>query len=133
LAEVSSLSLREGLSRLLPRSHRARLPSPPSVREPDNPFMESYACPAGSVFIFTESLLHAGTAWKNPDRDRVAIFNCYNSVWAQWHRLNLSHDLISSMPARRQSLFRGVYAHDFTARPHEAGDNRCYSVDNRSL
>jgi len=71
-----------------------------STREP-NEFMEPYSCPAGSVFIFTESLLHAATTWKNPEVDRVSIFNCYNSVGAQWHRLNLSHELIESMPSRR--------------------------------
>jgi hypothetical protein len=114
-------------------SHKAKIPYPPSVREPDNAHMESYACPPGSVFIFTESLLHAGTAWKDPDVERVAIFNCYNSVWAQWHRLNLPHDLITSMPPKRQTLFRGVYAHDFSARPHAAGDNRQYGLENRAL
>jgi hypothetical protein len=114
-------------------THKAKFPYPPSVREPDNAYMESYECPAGSVFIFTESLLHAGTPWKDPEVDRIAIFNCYNSLWAQWHRLNRSPELIESMPPKRQSLFRGVYAHDFSARPHEAGDNRYYGVQNRSL
>jgi hypothetical protein len=37
------------------------------------------------------------------------------------------------MPPKRQSLFRGVYAHDFSARPHAAGDNRYYGAENRSL
>jgi len=114
-------------------SHKARLPYPDSVRVPDNEHIEAYACPAGSVFIFTESLLHAATAWKNPDMDRVAIFNCYNSIWAQWHRLNLPHDLIESMPPKRRTLFRGVFAHDFTIRPHEEGSNRYYAANNRSL
>jgi hypothetical protein len=114
-------------------THKVNFPYPPSVREPDNHYMESYRCPAGSVFIFTESLLHAGTAWKDPNVDRVAIFNCYNSVWAQWHRLNMPHEKIAAMPPRRRTLFRGVYAHDFTARPHEVGDNRHYAIDNRSL
>lgn len=131
--ELNPVRKGEGGTLFLSGSHKARLPYPSSIREPDNPHMESYECPAGSVFIFTESLLHAGTAWKSLDTDRVAIFNCYNSVWAQWHRLNLPHDLIESMPPRRQSLFRGVFAHDFTARPHEAGDNRHYATTNRSL
>jgi ectoine hydroxylase-related dioxygenase (phytanoyl-CoA dioxygenase family) len=95
--------------------------------------MERYRCPAGSVILFTESLLHAATAWKNPDVDRVSIFNCYNSISSQYHRLNLPHDLIESMPPKRRSLFRGVFVHDFTVRPHEAGGNRYYSSDNRSL
>ena len=101
------------------------------MREIDNAHLESYSCPAGSVFIFTESLLHAATAWRDLNFDRVAIFNCYNSVWAQWHRLNLDPDLIDSMPPKRRTLFRGVYAIDFSKRPVEA--NRAYGPDNRSL
>jgi hypothetical protein len=131
--ELNPVEKGDGGTLFLSGSHKARLPYPPSVREPDNPHMESYACPAGSVFIFTESLLHAATAWKNPHTDRVAIFNCYNSLWAQWHRLNLPHELIASMPKKRQSLFRGVYAHDFTVRPHSEGGNRYYSLENRAL
>jgi len=131
--ELNPVQQGMGGTLFLSGSHKVRFPYPPSIREPDNRFMESYSCPAGSVFIFTESLLHAGTAWKDPDADRVAIFNCYNSIWAQWHRLNQSEELIASMPPKRQSLFRGVYAHDFTARPHETGDNRHYSTSSRSL
>src|SRR5439155_19169318 len=121
--ELNPVEKGDGGTLFLSGTHKARIPYPASVREPDNPHMESYRCPAGSVFIFTESLLHAGTPWKNPDVDRIAIFNAYNSVWSQWHRLNQSEELIAAMPPKRQSLFRGVYAHDFTARPHEAGDN----------
>ena len=88
-------------------------------------------CSSDLVFIFTESLLHAATAWKDPNVDRISIFNCYNSIWAQWHRLNLDHDLIESMPPKRRTLFRGVYAIDFSQRPIEV--NRDYRMDNRAL
>ena len=37
--------------------------------------METYSCPAGSVLIFTESLLHASNDWLLPN-PRVAVFNC---------------------------------------------------------
>jgi hypothetical protein len=131
--ELNPVQKGDGGTLFLSGSHKARLPYPRRVLEPDNPFMEAYECPAGSVFIFTESLLHAATPWKNPDVERVAIFNCYNSLWAQWHRLNLPHEQISGMPSKRQSLFRAVYAHDFTARPHELGDNRYYSETSRSV
>ena len=86
--------------------------------------MAEYSCPAGSVIIFTESLLHAANDWTNPDNPRCAVFNCYNSLWAQWHRLNLSHEAIEAMPPRRRTLFRGVW---------ELGGNKEYSEDNRSL
>ena len=130
--ELNPVAHGDGGTLFLSGTHKAKFPYPPSVTEPDNPFMEDYACPAGSVFIFTESLLHAATPWKNPDVDRVAIFNCYNSVWAQWHRLNLPSDLIESMPPKRRTLFRGVFAHDFTKTPEEGG-NRYYAENNRSL
>ena len=50
--------------------------------------------------------------WNTEQYDRVAVFNCYNSLWAQWHKTNLSHEKISAMPPKRRTLFRGVYAHD---------------------
>ena len=90
--------------------------------------MENYSCPAGSVLIFTESLLHAANDWTNPDNARCAVFNCYNSVWAQWHRLNLSHEQIETMPAKRQSLFRGTWA--IGGGPT---GNHQYSLDNRTF
>jgi hypothetical protein len=131
--ELNPVEKGDGGTLFLSGSHKAHFAWPESVVTPDNPHMESYACPAGSVFIFTESLLHAATPWRAKDRDRVAIFNCYNSLWAQWHKLNLSHEEVEAMPPKQRTLFRGVYAHDFTARPHELGDNRVYSEGNRAL
>ena len=96
---------------------------------PRNEYMDSYECPAGSVVIFTESLYHAAVDWDNEEYDRVAIFNCYNSLWAQWHKTNLSHERIMEMPPKRRSLFRGVYAHDFSG----GGDNIEYSRHNAAL
>ena len=92
-----------------------------SIRE----MMEDYSCPAGSAVIFTESLLHAANDWTNPDNPRCAVFNCYNSLWAQWHRLNLEHEIIEAMPPKRRSLFRGVW--------QIGGENHAYSLENRSL
>ncbi len=131
--ELNPVKKEDGGTRFLSGTHKAEFDYPPGVLEPDNSHMEAYACPAGSVILFTESLLHAATAWKNPDVERVAIFSAYNAVPAQYHRLNLSHETIAAMPPKRQSLFRGVFVHDFTVRPHEAGGNRYYSEDNRSL
>ena len=86
--------------------------------------MDEYSCPAGSVVIFTESLVHAANDWTNPDNPRCAVFNCYNSLWAQWHRTNLSHEIVETMPLKRRTLFRGTWA---------LGGNREYSLDNRAL
>ncbi len=90
--------------------------------------MEDYSCPAGSVVIFTESLIHAANDWINPNNPRCAVFNCYNSIWAQWHRLNLDHETIEAMPPRRRTLFRGTWA--IGGGPN---GNREYSLDNRTV
>jgi hypothetical protein len=86
--------------------------------------MDEYSCPAGSVVIFTESLVHAANDWTNPDNARCAVFNCYNSICSQWHKTNLAHEIIEAMPARRRTLFRGTWA---------LGGNQQYSEDNRAL
>lgn len=87
--------------------------------------MDQYSCPAGSVIIFTESLIHAASDWINPTNPRCAVFNCYNSLLAQWHKLNLDHEIIEAMPPKRRSLFRGVWI---------LGDtDHVYSLENRSI
>lgn len=88
--------------------------------------MDEYRCPAGSAVVFTESLVHAANDWTNPDNPRCAVFNCYNSIWAQWHRVNLSHEKIMAMPPKRRSLFRGTWALGGTG-------NHAYAEDNRAL
>ena len=90
--------------------------------------MDEYSCPAGSVVIFTESLVHAANDWTNTANPRCAVFNCYNSMWVQWHRLNLSHEKIQAMPLKRRSLFRGTWA--IGGGP---SGNREYSLENRTV
>ena len=131
--ELNPVNKGDGGTLFLSGTHKADFPFPASILEPNNPHLETYSCPAGSLFIFTESLLHAGTEWKNPDVDRVSIFYAYNSLQAQYHKMNLPHETISQMPTKRQSLFRGVWQHDFSIQPHEAGGNRHYAEDNHSL
>ena len=131
--ELNPVGHGDGGTLFLPGSHKASFPQPESVHQPDNSYMQDYACPAGSVVIFTESLLHAATSWKNPNIERVGIFSAYNHISAQYHRLNLSDETILSMPTKRQSLFRGVFVHDFSIRPHEEGGNRFYGENNRAL
>ncbi len=122
-----------GGTQFLSGTHKANFPFPPAVVVPDNPLLESYSCPAGSALIFTESLLHASTAWTDPDCQRVSIFTAYNSLWVQWYRMNLDESIVAAMPPKRQSLFRGVYAHDFKPDSPTKGPNRAFSRLNHAL
>lgn len=133
--ELEPVKSGQGATSFLSGSHKAHFnyggPNKYRPNIADSPWedsmraaMEDYSCPAGSVVIFTESLVHAANDWTNPDNARCAVFNCYNSIWAQWHRTNLSHEIIARMPQKRQSLFRGTWA---------LGGNKAYSEDNRAL
>ena len=134
--ELEEVKVGQGGTSFLSGSHKAHFdyggPDPyrPNISDSaweDNmrAMMDDYSCPAGSAVIFTESLLHAANDWTNPDNPRCAVFNCYNSIWAQWHRLNVDHEIIQAMPPKRRTLFRGVW--------QIGGTNHAYSLDNRSL
>ena len=137
--ELEEVKAGSGGTSFLSGSHKAHFnyggPDPYRPNISDSPWegsmrmiMDDYSCPPGSVVIFTESLVHAANDWTNPDNPRCAVFNCYNSIWAQWHRLNLSHEIIAAMPPKRQSLFRGTWA--IGGGPE---GNREYSLDNRTV
>ena len=130
--ELNPVERGDGGTLFLSGTHKSNFAFPSSALQNDNEHLESYSCPEGSVFIFSESLLHASTAWKNPKYDRVSIFSAYNSTWAQWHKLNLDPTKIATMPKKRQSLFRGVYAIDFHAKPNPVANCK-YGPDNRAL
>jgi hypothetical protein len=85
--------------------------------------MDEYSCPAGSAIIFTESLVHAANDWTNPDNPRCVVFNLYNSLWANWCRTNVPPQTILAMPAKRQTLFRGVWQQGQEANVAYAADN----------
>ena len=131
--ELEEVKAGQGGTSFLSGSHKAHFgwggPAPTAGTSRDSPFadsirsaMDTYSCPAGSVIIFTESLLHAANDWTNPDNGRCAVFQCYNSVMAQFHRTNIMPEDVANMPPKRRSLFRGVW---------ELGGNTEYSDDNR--
>ena len=96
------------------RSHKAEFQKPSSMDvDATRALMQSYACPPGSLLVFTESLLHATAEWIHPTRDRIAIFTHYCSLHSVHHRLLLPHEAIVTMPKLRQSLFRGIWEGDW--------------------
>lgn len=89
-------------------SHKSVFPAPAAIHDQHSSLWESYTCPAGSVLFFTEALTHSARQWTNPNRDRVAIFSCYNTVDSKWHDWDPSPELLAAMPPMRQTLFRPV-------------------------
>ena len=114
--ELNEVEIGDGGTLFLSGSHKSAFPRPQSLSERESPLWETYACPAGSAVIFTEALCHSGTKWVNPDRDRLSLFTCYNTVNAKWGKACPPPEVIQSLPAKRQTLFRGVW-HGMTEVP----------------
>jgi hypothetical protein len=127
--ELDAVGRDDGGTLIMSGTHKMNYPIPAEHTGFDSPLFDRYECPPGSLIVFSEALNHAGPTWKNPDHPRVAIFNCYSPAQAQFHKLNIPHEVIDRMPAKRRTLFRGVWGHDFdTPQP-----NNYYDVSNKSL
>lgn len=108
--ELNPVEEGDGGTLFLPGSHKAAFRPPQALIDRDSPCWETYSCPAGSVLFFTEAITHSGAVWTNAEHDRVAIFNCYNTINSKWHEWTPHPELLADMPALRQTLFRPVHA-----------------------
>ena len=107
--ELNEVGVGDGGTLFLPGSHKAAFPRPEALSQRDSVLWESYTCPAGSAVIFTEALCHSGTRWTNQQRDRLSLFTCYDTVNAKWGKGCPAAEVIASFPAKRRTLFRGVW------------------------
>ena len=60
--------------------------------------------------------------WKSKERERCAIFNCYNTIGSKWHTWEPPEAVLATMPPKRQSLFRPVYCQNNTVSPDDKVD-----------
>ena len=107
--ELNPVEKGDGGTMFITGSHKAAYPAPACAHTQNWEFWDTYACPPGSVIIFTEALTHSGQPWRNPNTDRVAVFNAYNSVDKRWSLSKPPKALLESMPPKRQTLFRDAY------------------------
>jgi ectoine hydroxylase-related dioxygenase (phytanoyl-CoA dioxygenase family) len=126
--ELNEVEYGSGGTVLLSGSHKMNFARPKSIGR-HHPLFETYSCPPGSVLIFSEAVCHAGVNWTNPKHPRTAFFNCFGRIDTQYHKLSLPAEVIRSMPERRQTLFRGVWDHDFV----RGVPNDYFSEENMSV
>lgn len=107
--ELNQVEKGDGGTMFITGSHKAAYTAPACAHTQDWEFWDTYACPPGSVIIFTEAITHSGQPWRNPNTDRVAVFNAYNSVDKRWSLSKPTKALLESMPSKRQTLFRDAY------------------------
>ena len=124
--ELNPVGPEDEATTFAPGSHKANFPAPAHLLEHGSPIMQSYTCPQGSLVIFPEAVTHAGGRWHNPDAPRIAILNSYCPITTQWHRFDMPAELIEKLPAKRRTLFRGVWG----TRRFAPTANDYYGADN---
>ena len=107
--ELNEICPGDGGTLLVSGSHKAAFGRPKSLHDRDSELWETYTCPAGSALVFTEALTHTGTQWLCEDRQRLSLFNLYNTVNSKWGLNSVPEEVIAAMPPKRQTLFRGVW------------------------
>ena len=110
--ELNPVKRGGGGTKFLTGSHKAAFDQPASIQYEDSPLWDEYECPAGSVLFFTEAITHTGARWTDAEHDRVAIFNCYNSIGSRWHQWEPNAEALAAMPPLQRSLFRSVCCQD---------------------
>ncbi len=93
-------------------SHKAAYSAKEAVNDENSTLWETYECPQGSLFLFTESMtqLTKRDTAETQDHDRVRVSNLYNTVASRWSNWLPHKELLEAMPSKRQTLFRDVYA-----------------------
>ena len=110
--ELSEVKAETNNFRFITGSHKAAYTTPEAVRDQNSPLWDTYECPPGSLFLFTESIMQViGHATSHSTGgDRVKVSNLYNTVASRWSNWMPHPELLEAMPSKRQTLFRGTYA-----------------------
>jgi len=124
--ELNPVKKGKGGTRFLSGSHKSNFAVPAEHKYVDNPLLEDYECPAGSVLFFTETVCHSSAAWTDTDHDRVAIFSHYMHASTKWHQGSPPYEAVMAMPPKRRTLFRGVWI-------GVGVKNEEYTADNRAI
>jgi hypothetical protein len=128
--ELSPVAKNGGGTPFLSGSHKSNYEIPFEYRQNDDLCWESYACPAGSMVVFSENVCHASAPWTDTTQPRMAIFNHYLHYCMRFHRMAPEHATIEAMPPLRRTLFRDVWMFD---RPeNKVLPNSYYAADNRA-
>lgn len=109
--ELTEVTAETNDVRFIAGSHKAAYPMPEAMQDMNASLWDTYACPAGSLILFTESIsMTIARGHANTDAERVCIANLYNTVASRWSNWLPHPSLLAAMPPKRQTLFRETYA-----------------------
>jgi hypothetical protein len=114
--ELTEVLENQGGTCFIPGSHKANYnirKGPASIDARDSGLWESYACPPGSLVVFSEAVRHSADTWRNPNNPRMAIFCAYNHINVRHHKPSFAPEVIAGLTPEHQRFFREVYHPQF--------------------
>lgn len=125
--ELNEVDMWRGGTAFMPGSHKANLPFTDEVdrfpeTEPEREMgaWSTYACPPGSLVIFSEATRHSTVPW-DMDHPRMAIFSLYNHIQVRHNKPTcFDPPVIEALSPEHQMFFRDIYWPGFDT-PERAG------------
>jgi hypothetical protein len=117
--ELTEVLEDQGGTCFIPGSHKANYnirKAPASIDARDSGLWESYACPPGSLVVFSEAVRHSADTWRNPHNPRVAIFCAYNHINVRHHKPEIPNEVLAGLTPAHQRFFSEVYHPQFDRR-----------------
>ena len=114
--ELNEVPYGKGGTSFIPGSHKANFAFPESVNDRDSGYWETYGCPPGSLFIFSEALRLAAPPWTHAE-PRCALFFCYNSINVRHHKPDFPAAMLDSLSPEHRRFFNEVYHPQFDKPP----------------
>jgi len=117
--ELTEVLENQGGTCFIPGSHKANYTirkGIESIDHRDSGLWESYACPPGSLVIFSEAVRHSADTWRNPHNPRVAIFGAYNHINVRHHKPTTPQEVLDGLTPEHRRFFNEVYHPQFDRR-----------------
>lgn len=114
--------VREGLggTSFIAGSHKTPLTPTEANDQRDSGLWSSYACPAGSLVIFSEAVRHTTTPWADVEQPRKAMLCAYNHVVVRHHKPDAAITnpaFLDSLSPERRAFFNAVHHPQFSREP----------------
>lgn len=111
--ELNGVEKGKGGTAFIPGSHKSNFrPFPQYFDGRDTGVWDTYACPPGSLLIFSEAVRHSACPWEQDD-PRCALFFCYNHINVRHHKPSFTDEMLGSLSEEHRRFFNDVYHPQF--------------------
>lgn len=111
--ELNEVEKGKGATAFIPGSHKSNFRKKlDAFDDPNSKMWDHYACPPGSLLVFSEAVRHASCTWTQ-DVPRMALFYLYNHINVRHTRPDFPAEMLDSLSPEHRRFFNEVYHPQF--------------------